>query len=62
MALAKPEAGKVKCLGHGVFAGCKGEFYSTDRINLRFCKSCAAKKDQAQRNYSLKVYAGGRDE
>lgn len=62
MAKPKPESGMVECLGHGIFKGCKGKFHSTDRINLRFCKNCAAKKDQVQRTYSLKVYGGGREE
>ena len=44
----KSEKGMVKCLGW-----CGKEFMSKDKVNIRFCSKCAAKKDAVQHSISL---------
>lgn len=43
--LVKPKTELVKCLGW-----CGKEFLSPDKTRIRFCKACASKKDQVERN------------
>jgi hypothetical protein len=46
-ATKKEQQGYVNCLGW-----CGKKFLSPDRARIRFCKRCAAKKEQAERNLS----------
>jgi Zn finger protein HypA/HybF involved in hydrogenase expression len=52
--MQKSQEGKVKCLGW-----CGKIFLSKDRILIRFCPACTAKKNNAQDKNSLKIYGSG---
>jgi len=54
--LVKPtKAELVKCLGW-----CGKEFLSPDKTRIRFCKACASKKDQVERNLTkIRTFGDG---